>query len=135
MFIYLCYFLEVIVPARSINQPWITPQALKEEGKTDEDIYAELKTLYNTTVGAGTAPPVANGPVAAGDVEKPAAAPDATAEATPSAETATTAAGETTAEPAAAAAAPEGGGGDVAAAAVAAPAEGAAPVEVPATAE
>ncbi|CAM9135828.1 unnamed protein product, partial [Pylaiella littoralis] len=73
-------------------------EALKAEGKTDEDIYTELKALYNTAVGAGVTPPVADGPIADGDVEKPAAAPDTVADATPAAGTAT-AIGEVTAEP------------------------------------
>lgn len=69
------------------------PQALKEEGKTDEDIYAELKTLYNTAVGtaSGDAPPDG----AAADAEKPTAAaeatPDGAADAAPPAGEATAA--------------------------------------------
>lgn len=59
-----------LVASFGLTPPPITKhvlQTLKAEGKTDEDIYTELKTLYNATAGAsGDAPPAA----AVEDVEK-----------------------------------------------------------------
>lgn len=93
------YFPHHIAPIGLDALTTTQPQALKEEGKTDEEIYAELKTLYNTAVGtaSGDAPPGG----AAADAEKPAAAPEVTpdgaADAAPPAGEAT--AGEPTAAP------------------------------------
>lgn len=90
-----------------VRCPVMQHQVLKTEGKTDEDIYAELKTLYNTSAGASSDVPVA-APSSNDDVEKPADAPDAAAAAAPEA---APPAGEATAV-------------EVAAAPAAAPAEG-----------
>lgn len=67
-------------------------QALKTEGKTDEDIYAELKTMYNNAAMPAAA--------AAGDIDKPTKPlPAEGAAADPSAESRPAAGDETEAVP------------------------------------
>ena len=118
------------------NHLIVRHQELKAEGKTDEDIYAELKTLYNNSAGTTGEPP---GAVANGGAEKAASATDTTADTPATQAEPTSPAGESPAEvPAVADAAGTPAEAEVAPTAVAAetPApEGAAPPEAAATAE